>query len=67
MANKAWQRLSGTIGNLFIDIGKLLFGSLMLGSILKGDADLFRLFVFGAASSMILFTTGVWFVSMSRE
>ena len=67
MANKSWQQLSATIGNLFIDMGKLLFGSLMLGSILKGEVNLFHLFIFGAASSMILFAAGVWFVSMSKE
>jgi hypothetical protein len=54
MANKSWQQLSSTIGNLFIDMGKLLFGSLILGSIFKGDRDLFQMFIFGAASAMLL-------------
>jgi hypothetical protein len=67
MANKSWQQLSAVIGNLFIDMGKLLFGSLMLGSILKGDIDQFQMFIFGASSAMLLFTAGVWFVSMSKE
>ena len=62
-----WQRLSATIGKLLIDLGKLFFGSLMLGSILKGDVDLLQMFVFGAAAAMALFTIGVWFVSMSEE
>ena len=67
MANKEWQRLSGTIGTIFIDMGKLSFGSLMLGSILKGDIDLFHMFIFGAATAMALFAVGVWFVSMGKE
>jgi hypothetical protein len=67
MVNKKWNHLSATIGTLFIDMGKLSFGSLMLGSILKGDVDLFQLFIFGAATAMVLFAVGVWFVSMSKE
>jgi hypothetical protein len=67
MINKKWKQLSITIGNIFIDLGKLTFGSLMLGSILKGGTDLFQMFTFGAAITMVLFVAGVWFVTISGE
>jgi hypothetical protein len=67
MGDKQWKRLSRTIGNVFVDLGKLAFGSLMLGSILKGEVDLFQLFIFGAGLAMISFTVGVWLISISEE
>jgi hypothetical protein len=67
MSNKKWLYLSKTIGTVFVDLGKLAFGSLMLGSILKGGIDLFQTFVFGAGLAMIVFAVGIWFISMSEE
>jgi hypothetical protein len=52
---------------VFVDLGKLAFGSLMLGSILKGEIGLFQIFVFGAAVAMVAFAVGIWFISMSEE
>ena len=67
MSNKKWQHLSKTIGTVFVDLGKLAFGSLMLGSILKGGIDPFQTFVFRAGLAMIAFAVGIWFISMSEE
>jgi hypothetical protein len=63
MGNKKWKQLSSTLGNVFVDLGKLAFGSLMLGSILKGGIDPFRTFVFGAGLAMLSFAIGIWFVT----
>jgi hypothetical protein len=52
---------------LFVDLGKLSFGSLMLGTLLKGGVDLFQLFLFGAGLAMISFAVGIWFMSISEE
>jgi hypothetical protein len=67
MGNKKWKQLPKTIGNLFVDLGKLSFGSLMLGSILKGSLDPFQTFVFGASIAAILFVVGIWFTTLSEE
>jgi hypothetical protein len=67
MGNKQWNQLAKTIGNVFVDLGKLAFGSLMLGSILNGGIDLLQLFVFGAAVAMLLFVVGIWLIVLSRE
>ncbi|MDR1421147.1 MAG: hypothetical protein LBI86_12300 [Treponema sp.] len=67
MVSKKWKQLPKTIGNLFIDLGKLSFGSLMLGSILKGSLDPFQTFVFGASVATILFVAGIWFTTLTGE
>jgi hypothetical protein len=67
MANKKWTQLSKTFGNLFVDLGKLTFGSLILGSILKGGIDPFQTFAVGSGIAMISFVAGVWFISMCEE
>jgi hypothetical protein len=67
MGNKKWKQLSTTIGNVFVDLGKLAFGSLMLGSVLKGGIDPFQTFVFGAGLALISFAVGIWFVTISEE
>jgi hypothetical protein len=41
MDKKNTNKVKTTIGNIFIDIGKLSFGGLMLGSILRGGFDPF--------------------------
>jgi hypothetical protein len=67
MGGKNSKQLSKTFGNLFVDIEKLAFGSLMLGSILKGGMDPFQTFIFGSIIAIICFVVGVWFISMSEE
>ena len=67
MSGKKWQHLSKTIGNVFVDLGKLAFGSLMLGSILKGGIDPFQTFAFGSGLTMIAFAAGIWLISISDE
>jgi hypothetical protein len=67
MSSKKWQQVAKTFGNLFVDLGKLAFGSLMLGSILKGGIDPFQTFIFGTGIAVIAFAIGIWFISMSEE
>jgi hypothetical protein len=67
MHDKKLRNLAKTFGNLFIDLGKLSFGSLMLGTLLKGGVDLFQLFLFGAAVAMLLFATGILFIVIGEE
>ena len=67
MSNNKWKRIWETTGKIFIDLGKLSFGSLILGSILKSDAKQFYIFAFGTFIALLLFITGIWFIFMSED
>jgi len=67
MSSKNWNKAKTTIGNIFVDLGKLSFGSLILGSVLRGGLDPFQTFMFGAAVAIIFFVIGIWFVAASKE
>jgi hypothetical protein len=63
---KNWKKLFATIGSLLIDLGKLAFGSLILGSVLNGGIDPFKVFVFGAVVTVLFSATGIFFILMSE-
>ena len=67
MGSKKWKKAKTTVGSIFIDLGKLSFGSLILGSILRGGLDPFQTFMFGTAVAIILFVGGILFVSVDTE
>ena len=67
MSDKKWQRLAKAIGNAFFDLGKLAFGSLIFGSVLRGGLDPFQTFAFGAGTAILFLATGALFISMNEE
>jgi hypothetical protein len=67
MGSKNWNKVKTVIGNILIDLGKLSFGSLILGSILRGGLDPFQTFVFGTAVAIVLFLVGIFFIAASKE
>ena len=67
MSRKNWKQLNGTIGAIFIDLGKLSFGSLILGSVLRGGFDPLQTFVFGTAIAIVFFVAGVVIIATSKE
>ena len=67
MGIKNWKQVKTTIGKLFLDLGKLSFGSLMLGSILRGGLDPLQTFIFGATIAIFLFVIGIWIISTDEE
>jgi hypothetical protein len=67
MGSKNWKQIRTTIGGLLLDLGKLSFGSLLLGSILRGGFDPFQTFIFGAALAIVLFALGIWLISRNKE
>jgi hypothetical protein len=67
MSGKKWRRVWETTGKVFLDLGKISFGSLILGTILKGEIDQVQLFAFGVLTTVLLFVVGIWFVSMSED
>ena len=52
---------------MMIDLGKLSFGSLILGSVLRGGFDPFQTFIGGVAIVIFLFTLGIIFIQKSKE
>gem|GEM_PF-2411267 len=67
MGRKNWKHVKTTIGNLFLDMGKLAFGSLILGSILRGGWDPFQTFIFGATVAILFFMIGILFIATNKE
>jgi hypothetical protein len=67
MSSPKWRRVWETIGRVFLDLGKLSFGSLILGTILKGEAEPYALFGFGVFATIFLIVAGIWFVYMSED
>ena len=65
--NKSWKQAWGTIGGLLIDLGKLSFGSLMLGSMLRGGLNPFQTFLFGAVLAMVFFAVGILLITLNKE
>jgi len=67
MSSKNWNQVSKTIGTIFIDLGKLSFGSLILGSVLRGGFDPLKTFIFGTAIAIIFFIVGVILLARAKE
>jgi hypothetical protein len=53
------QKTYDNIGKLCIDLGKLLFASLVLGNIIKGDIDRSYMIIGGSAAALALVTIGI--------
>jgi len=67
MSSKRWTRAYKTIGTVFVDLGKFTYGSLILGGLLKGDIDPFRVFLFGVITATLFFVVGTILISQSEE
>ena len=67
MRDEKWNRVCTVMGGIFIDLGKLLFGSVVLGSVLNGGPEQLHIFLFGISSATLMFATGILFVSISEE
>jgi len=56
-----------TIGTILVDLGKLSFGSLLLGSVLRGGFDPLQTFIMGAVLAIVLFAIGIVLITRSKE
>ena len=61
------KQVKTSIGNLLVDLGKLSFGSLILGSILRGGQDPFQILSFGAALTVLFFVVGICIIYFNKE
>ena len=67
MGSRNWKHLNATIGTILVDLGKLSFGSLILGSILRGGFDPFQTFIVGTGVALSLFVVGVVLIIRGKE
>jgi hypothetical protein len=67
MGIKNWKHLNTTVGTILVDLGKLSFGSLILGSVLRGGFDPFKTFVGGVGIALSLFVVGVVLIIRGKE
>jgi hypothetical protein len=67
MGSSNWNQVRKTIGTIFVDMGKLAFGSLILGSVLRGGFDPFQTFIFGVILAIVLFIIGVLILAKIKE
>jgi len=67
MKNRKNDQARKTIGTILIDLGKLSFGSLILGSVIRGGFDPLQTFIFGAALVFVFFSIGVLLMGKIKE
>jgi len=67
MSVKNWKPIGTTIGTLLLDLGKLSFGGLLLGSILKGGLDPFNTFLLGGGLAIGFFIGGIIIIAINKE
>jgi hypothetical protein len=67
MGIKNWKHLNTTVGTILVDLGKLSFGSLILGSVLRGGFDPFQTCIVGTGVALSLFVVGVVLILRGKE
>jgi hypothetical protein len=55
------------IGKLLLDVGKLVFGSIFLGGVLRGGVPQTILVIGGLATATTLCIIGLWLVSKEKK
>jgi hypothetical protein len=58
-----WENL----GKIFIDMGKLTFGSFILGGILRGEVGQFTILLAGGIITIIFIVVGLWLSARKKE
>jgi len=54
-------------GQVLINLGQLVFGSLVLGTTIKGAVDQYLLLGVGVISAILLLIFGIWLVSKNSK
>ena len=65
--NKIKHKIGATIGTVCVDLGKLSFGSLILGAVLRGSLNPLQILLFGAGIAVVLFTVGITLIVLNKE
>jgi hypothetical protein len=64
---KKWLFAGESVGKMLFDLGKLVFGSLVLGTMLRGSIDQSRLFIGGVIATGLLLVIGLMLVIITKE
>lgn len=67
MEKERKEAILAEIGKFFIDIAKLVFGGIILASIMKIEIDRFLLFIFGGIAVLIFAVSGLMFIALSKS
>ena len=67
IVKKKLNKLSRTFGSLLLDGAKLCFGSLVLGTVIRGEVPQSTLMMIGVAASATAAVLGLVFVTISEE
>lgn len=67
MKDKNENLFRTTVGTVLVDLGKLLFGSLFLGSVLRGVVEPVLTSVICVTSAIIFIIAGVIFILKGKE
>jgi hypothetical protein len=57
----------GNLGKIFIDLGKLTFGSFILGGILRGEVGQFTILLAGGIITIIFIALGLLLSAKNKE
>jgi hypothetical protein len=61
------KKLNENVGKVLVDVGKLIFASIVLGSIIKGDIDKLYLLIFGSIVALVCIYGGILFLSKKED
>ena len=64
---KIKHNLGTTIGTICVDLGKLSFGSLILGAVLRGSLNPLEILLFGSAIAIVFFIVGISLIVLNKE
>jgi hypothetical protein len=55
------------VGRLLLDIGKILFGTLFLGGVLRGEVEPLVTVIAGIGTAMLFFVFGIWLTTKKKD
>jgi hypothetical protein len=61
------KKLTENFGKALFDIGKLIFASIVLGTIIKGDVNRVYLLLFGSIIALLCIYVGILFLSKKED
>ena len=67
MEKEKKEAILSEVGKFFIDIAKLVFGGIILASIMKIDVKQSLLFILGGIAVIIFVTVGLLFIALSKS
>jgi hypothetical protein len=59
--------VQGNIGKVLINLGQVVFGTLFLGSVLRGEIPQYMMMITGIVGAVMLLTIGIALVSKEQK